>query len=104
MRTLPHSVIPVFLLLIGAAGCQKPPKDQAAAAGSGSGKTVAGMAAGSGSGAGSAAAGQGSGAGSGSGSAAPVVEAKDIDSKDILARTDAAPEVSVKHVLLAWNG
>jgi parvulin-like peptidyl-prolyl isomerase len=104
MRTLPHSVIPVFLLLIGAAGCQKPTKDQVAAGGSGqgSGKPVAGVAAGSGSGtgAGSAAAGQGSG----SGSAAPVVEAKDIDSKDILARTEAAAEVHVKHVLLAWNG
>jgi parvulin-like peptidyl-prolyl isomerase len=105
MRTLPHSVIPVFLLLIGAAGCQKPTKDQAAASGSGqgSGKSVAGVAAGSGSGVGSAAAGQGSGSGSGS-AAAPVVEAKDIDSKDILARTETAPEVSVKHVLLAWNG
>jgi parvulin-like peptidyl-prolyl isomerase len=86
----------VFLLLIGAAGCQKPAKDQpAGGSGQGSGQTVA--RAGSGSGAGSAAAGQGSG------SAAPV-EAKDIDSKDILARTETAPEVQVKHVLLAWNG
>jgi parvulin-like peptidyl-prolyl isomerase len=32
------------------------------------------------------------------------VVAKDIDSKDILARTETAPEVYVKHVLLAWNG
>ncbi len=103
MRTPPHSVIPVLLLLIGAAGCQKPTKDQAAVGGSGqgSGQTVAqavGSGSSAGSGAGSAAAGKGSG------SAAPPVEAKDIDSKDILARTETAPEVQVKHVLLAWNG
>ena len=98
MRTPPHSIVPVFLLLIGAAGCQKPAKDQAAAgSGQGSGQTVVRGAAGSGSGAGPA-------AGSGSGSAAAPVEAKDIDSKDILARTETAPEVQVKHVLLAWNG
>ena len=35
--------------------------------------------------------------------AAPSVVAEDIDSKDILARTDTAPEVTVKHVLLAWK-
>lgn len=99
MRTPSHSVIPVLLLLIGAAGCQKPGKDQPAGGSSqGSGQTVARGAAGSGSGAGSAA------AGSGSGSAAAPVEAKDIDSKDILARTETAPEVQVKHVLLAWSG
>jgi parvulin-like peptidyl-prolyl isomerase len=82
--------------LIGAAGCQKPAKQQpAGGSGQGSGQTMA--RGGSGSGAGPAA-----GQGSGSGSAA--VEAKDIDSKDILARTETAPEVQVKHVLLAWNG
>ncbi|HEX8106993.1 MAG TPA: peptidylprolyl isomerase [Kofleriaceae bacterium] len=101
MRTPPHCVIPVLLLLIGAAGCQKASKDQAAAGGSGqgSGQTVA-QAAGSGSGSGAGMA----VVGKGSGSAAPPVEAKDIDSKDILARTETAPEVQVKHVLLAWNG
>src|SRR4051812_38713605 len=103
MRTPPHSVIPVLLLLIGAAGCQKAAKDQASAgsgqgSGQGSGHTAAPTAAGSGSGAAVAAIGKGSGA------AAPPVEAKDIDSKDILARTETAPEVQVKHVLLAWNG
>jgi parvulin-like peptidyl-prolyl isomerase len=100
MRTPSHSVIPVLLLLIGAAGCQKPSKGQpASGSGQGSGKTAVLEAAGSGSGAAGAAA-----AGSGSGSAAAPVEAKDIDSKDILARTETAPEVQVKHVLLAWNG
>jgi parvulin-like peptidyl-prolyl isomerase len=103
MRISHHTVIPVLILLIGAAGCQKASKDQAAAGGSnqGSGQTVA--QGGSGSAAGSGGAGS-AGVGRGSGSAAPKVEAKDIDSKDILARAETAPEVQVKHVLLAWNG
>lgn len=32
----------------------------------------------------------------------PPPPAKDIDSKDILARTETAPEVDVKHVLIGW--
>ncbi len=42
----------------------------------------------------------------GSGSAPmppPEAPAKDIDSKDILARTETSPVVHVKHVLLAWK-
>jgi parvulin-like peptidyl-prolyl isomerase len=39
----------------------------------------------------------------GAGSAASTTPAKDIDSKDILARTETADEVTVKHVLLAWK-
>jgi parvulin-like peptidyl-prolyl isomerase len=42
----------------------------------------------------------------GSGSAAataPAGEDIDLDSKDILARTDVASEVDVKHVLIAWK-
>jgi parvulin-like peptidyl-prolyl isomerase len=39
----------------------------------------------------------------GTGSAANTTPAKDIDSKDILARTETADEVTVKHVLLAWK-
>jgi parvulin-like peptidyl-prolyl isomerase len=98
MRTPPHSVIPVLFLLIGAAGCQKAGNGQPAGGSSqGSGQTVA--QGGSGSGPGSAALGKGSGS-----AAAPPVPAKDIDSKDILARTETSPEVQVKHVLLAWNG
>jgi parvulin-like peptidyl-prolyl isomerase len=44
-------------------------------------------------------------AGKGSGSAATATPSneKDLDSKDILARTETAPEVQVKHVLLAWK-
>jgi parvulin-like peptidyl-prolyl isomerase len=81
----------VVLLLI-AAGCRKASNDQPKG-GSNQGSATApgsgGMARGSGS--------------AGSGSAAPI-EVKDIDSKDILARTETTPEVYVKHVLLAWNG
>ncbi len=43
--------------------------------------------------------GSAAGTGTGTGTAAP---AKDLDSKDILARANAAPEVFVKHVLLGW--
>ncbi len=46
------------------------------------------------------------GAGAGSAEVAPepvAVPDEDIDSKDILARPEAAQEVEVKHVLLAWK-
>ena len=39
----------------------------------------------------------------GAGSAAPATPAQDIDSKDILARTETTDEVTVKHVLLGWK-
>lgn len=82
--------------LIGIAGCQKPSKDpkDKPATGSGSGQGSAptqGIAKGSGSGAGSSA------------PAAPVVPPVDIDSKDILARTETSPQVFVKHVLIGWK-
>lgn len=38
-----------------------------------------------------------------SGSTGDRPKGKDIDSKDILARTETSPEVTVKHVLLAWK-
>ncbi|HEX3759661.1 MAG TPA: peptidylprolyl isomerase [Kofleriaceae bacterium] len=93
----------MLLLLIGTAGCQKPTKDQTGGSAQGSGQTAAKGGSGSGAVA-PAVAGQGSGSAAGSGSAVPAVPAKDIDSKDILARTETFPEVQVKHVLLAWNG
>jgi len=101
MRTTYHIASAILVLLVGAAGCQKPSKDKAATGGSNQG---------SGSGSAAAAAqpaepaGKGSGSGSGSGSAVAGPPAQDIDSKDILARSEVAPEVQVKHVLLAWNG
>ena len=96
MRITQSIVIALFLLAVG---CQKAPKDQPATGSAGSGHAGSG----SGSGTGSGGVSRGSGSGAGSGSAAPV-EAKDIDSKDILARTETSPDVFVKHVLLAWNG
>ena len=103
MRTHRQRVVPTHFrirlgLLIGLlaiAGCQKASKDKAAAGsnqGSGQGSAVA--ATGSGSATGS--------AGS-AGVAAPVDPPKDIDSKDILARTETAPLVYVKHVLIGWK-
>jgi len=38
------------------------------------------------------------------GSATPAEPAEDLDSKDILARTDTASSVYVKHVLIGWKG
>jgi parvulin-like peptidyl-prolyl isomerase len=89
MRNHRHTARAVILLLLlaGAAACQKPSKDKPAA----------------GSNQGSAQVATGSGAGSSAGMKAPAVEAKDIDSKDILARTETAPQVFVKHVLLGWK-
>lgn len=105
MRITQHIAVALSLLIglpIGAAGCQKAAKDKNQPAdkdrdgdkdkdkdkdrpGSG-GVSVA------------------RGSGEGSGSATAPVVAKDIDSKDILARSETFPEVYVKHVLLAWNG
>lgn len=66
------------------AGCQKAKKK----AGEGSGTAATDTA----------------GSGSGSGTMMPVVaRGKDIDSKDILGRTEAEGTVEVKHVLLAWK-
>ena len=92
MRT--HHTVVSLLLLIGIAGCQKASKDKPAAGSD------------QGSGQGSA---QGSGSatvtksGSGSAAAVPVEPPRDIDSKDILARTEMSPVVYVKHVLLGWK-
>jgi parvulin-like peptidyl-prolyl isomerase len=43
------------------------------------------------------------GSNAGKGSGAPTTPAIDIDSKDILARTDTAKSVDVKHVLIGWK-
>ncbi|HEX7837964.1 MAG TPA: peptidylprolyl isomerase [Kofleriaceae bacterium] len=97
MPTYRH-IVALLVLLIGGAGCQKTTKDQAAA-GSNQGSAQGAPKAAQGSG-------QGSGQAAGSGSAAPALAlapAKDIDSKDILGRTETTPEVQVKHVLLAWK-
>lgn len=93
MRLIAAQVlIPLILLL--AIGCNQ---DKTKAQGGGS-ATALGSAGSAGSaGTGSA----GSGSGSAAGSAAPA--ASDIDSKDVLARTEVAREVHVHHVLLAWR-
>jgi parvulin-like peptidyl-prolyl isomerase len=89
MRNHRHIAVVTLCLLIGAAGCQKGKdnKDKPAA----------------GSNQGSGGSGQSAGQGSGAGMSAPAPVAKDIDSKDILARTETSPEVYVKHVLLGWK-
>lgn len=85
----------LLIILLAIAGCQKASKDKPAAGSS------------EGSGHGSAVAATGSGSATGSagsaGVALPVDPPKDIDSKDILARTETAPLVYVKHVLLGWK-
>jgi len=87
MRNHRHAAVAVLAFLIGF-GCQKGTTNNSAA-GSGS--------------AGSAGSAARAGSAAGSGSAAPVVVAQDIDSKDILARTETAPQVFVKHVLISWK-
>ncbi len=83
-RALAMSVLALTL----AAGCQKEktkPKTDTAAAGSGSGSAA--------------------GSAGGSGSLVPPGRppGKELDSKDILARTEVAEEVEVKHVLVGWK-
>jgi len=90
MRNHRHTIVATIVLLIGLVGCQKGSKDN-------KDKPTAGSNQGSGLGSG-----PGSGKGSG-GVSAPVTPPKDIDSKDILARTETSPEVFVKHVLLGWK-
>jgi parvulin-like peptidyl-prolyl isomerase len=88
-------------VLIGVGGCQKTAKDKPAggsAQGSGQVATGSGSSATAG-----ASASAGSSAGSGERSSAPAVPDKDIDSKDVLARTETSKEVLVKHVLLGWK-
>ena len=94
MRNHRHTAVAILVLLLGAPGCQKASKDKPAAGSNQGSASVAGSAAGSG---------VGSGLGSGPGSAAPVVVPKDIDSKDILARSETSPEVYIKHVLIGWK-
>lgn len=68
-------------MLALAAGCQRNPSKLDDMKASGSAAVAAKVAAGS----------------------ATAAPAQDIDSKDILARTDTAEEVTVKHVLIAWK-
>ena len=89
MRNHRHTIVATIVLLFGLVGCQKGSKDNK----DNKDKPTAGSNQGSG---------KGSGQGSG-GMSAPVTPPKDIDSKDILARTETSPEVYVKHVLLGWK-
>ena len=95
MRHHRHTAVATLLLLIGVAGCQKGTKDNkdtkdkpATGSNQGSAATPPMVAKGS---------------GAGSGSSVPEPPAVDIDSKDILARTETSPQVFVKHVLIAWK-
>jgi parvulin-like peptidyl-prolyl isomerase len=87
MRNHRYPVVAILVLLAGLTACQKASKNN-------KDKPATGSNQGSG---------QGMAKGSGSGASAPVADAKDIDSKDILARTETSPEVFVKHVLLGWK-
>lgn len=81
-----HTAIATLILLIGLAGCKKASNDKPkGGSDQGSSQGVA------------------TGSGSGAGSSATAAPDKDIDSKDLLARTETAPEVLVKHVLLGWK-
>jgi parvulin-like peptidyl-prolyl isomerase len=102
-NTIATSVVLLGALVVlgGLGGCTKASKDKPAAgsaAGSGSGQAEPAT------GSGSAGSGAGAMVGSGEGSGSDaVMAAQDIDSKDLLARTEEAKEVFVKHVLLGWK-
>jgi parvulin-like peptidyl-prolyl isomerase len=89
----PRNSASICLALLIVAACQKsdPPPNQKPAGSGSAGVTVT----------------PGSGArrptGSGSGmQMPPAAPAIDLDSKDILGRTETSPEVQVKHVLIGW--
>jgi parvulin-like peptidyl-prolyl isomerase len=100
-----YKIIATVVTLIGIAGCQKSSKDKpAAGSGQVAGQVAGSAGAGQGSSAGaSAGSGAGQGQGSSAGSGAPAVPDKDIDSKDVLARTEIAESAHVKHVLIGWK-
>lgn len=79
-----------LLALALAAGCQKSKKKSPEAGSAATGATANSPA--------------GAGSAGGAGSMLPAVaRGKDIDSKDILARTEVEPMSEVKHVLLGWK-
>jgi parvulin-like peptidyl-prolyl isomerase len=80
----------LLLALSLAAGCQKADKGNGPTGGA-TGSTATATATGSGSAAAAAV------------PQPPAAPAEDIDSKDILTRTETTPEVLVKHVLLGWK-
>src|SRR4051794_9417204 len=80
-----NTAVAIIMVLLGAAACQKGTQDKPAA-GSNKGSATVAMPPGKGS------------------AAVPTTPAKDIDSKDILARTETSPVVYVKHILLSWKG
>jgi parvulin-like peptidyl-prolyl isomerase len=102
MPTHRDAAVVLLLLLISVAGCQKSSKSDVSGKNQGSGQAAAGSGSGSARGANLSPDPAIIAAGSGSGSAV-VDPPKDIDSKDILARTETTPEVSVKHVLISWK-
>lgn len=87
MRLLAASAL-LWLLAIG---CNQDKKGGAGSAGSAGAAGSAGSA------------GSGSAGSGGSGSAAAPAAATDIDSKDVLARTEVAREAYVRHVLIGWR-
>jgi len=94
MRNHRHLVVAALVFVASVAACQKSPSNGKPAAGSGSSAIAdKSVSTGSGSSTGSAA----------MAPAAPVKPPKDIDSKDILARTETSPVVQVKHVLIGWK-
>ena len=90
MRSFLHLAV-LAVALLGACQRDKTTNKQHAGTGTGTGSgTVAEAPA-------------GTGVGTGAGPVVPATPAKDIDSKDILARTETAATVDVKHVLIAWK-
>ena len=88
MRAHRYFAVAVLVLCTGSVGCHQAPAPAI--------PTTEMLGSGS-------AAGAGSGAGSSS-PAPPVAPAeRDLDSKEILARSETTPEVFIKHVLLAWK-
>lgn len=85
----------LFAIVTLALGCQKADNGPGTGSGSGSAKKGSGTV--------TVTAGSGSAGASMKPTPPPPPPGKDIDSKDILARTPVAAEVDVKHVLISWK-
>jgi parvulin-like peptidyl-prolyl isomerase len=96
MRNHRHLIVATLVVLTSAAACQKSSNNSSPSAGSGSAVTATATPGNAGSGSSAGSAGMAA-------PAAPTTPPKDIDSKDILARTETAAEVQVKHVLIGWK-
>jgi parvulin-like peptidyl-prolyl isomerase len=86
-----RKLLPFVLFVVAVTGCRKREAEIQQASGSGSGSDQKVVTT------------PGPGSAGGGSATAPAAPPKDIDSKDIMARSETFPMVNVKHVLIGWK-